>query len=80
MQAGFSALLGAVIVAAVLTLSACTGTFSATALCERSGGDWVAGTCAHHWTPGELAAKEWCETHGGVFLAHDSCEFGSGGP
>jgi hypothetical protein len=78
----FSVLLGAVIVSAVLTLSACTGTgrFSATAICERSGGDYVAGTCEHRWTPDELAAKQWCETHGGVFLGHDSCEFGSGGP
>jgi hypothetical protein len=76
----FSGLVGAVLVAAVLTLSACTGRLSATTICARSGGDYVGGTCEHNWTSGELAAKEWCETHGGVFLGHDRCEFGSGGP
>jgi len=75
-------LLSALIVTAGLTLSACTaaGPFSATAICERSGGDYVGRTCEHRWTPAELAAQQWCETHGGVYLAHDRCEWGSGGP
>jgi hypothetical protein len=73
--------LSAVIVTAGLTLSACgTGRFSATAICERSGGDYVGSTCEHRWTPAELAAQQWCETDGGVFLAHARCEWGSGGP
>ena len=71
-------LLSALIVTAGLTLSACTaaGPFSATAICERSGGDYVGRTCEHRWTPAELAAQQWCETHGGVYLAHDRCEWG----
>jgi len=77
-----AALLGAVFVTAVLLLSACTGTgrFSAAAICERSGGDYVGHTCEHHWTPTELAAQQWCETHGGVYLQGNGCEFGEGGP
>jgi hypothetical protein len=73
--------LSAVIVTASLIFSACTGAgrFSATAICERAGGDYVGGTCEHRWTPAERAAQQWCETHGGVFLSHDRCELGSGG-
>jgi hypothetical protein len=50
------ALLGAVFVTA--SRAACTGTgrFSAAAICERSGGDYVGHTCEHYWTPAELAA------------------------
>ena len=53
---------------------------SAAAICERSGGDYVGHTCEHHWTPTELAAQQWCETHGGVYLQGNGCEFGEGGP
>ncbi len=70
-------------VIAVLALSACTGTgrFSAAAICERAGGDYVGNTCQHRWTPAELAAKQWCETHGGVYSVGDGgCQLGSGGP
>ena len=71
-------LLSAVIImTAVLGLSACTG---AKALCERLGGDYVGATCVHHVTPAEQAAEQWCETHGGVWVAADGCELGSGGP
>jgi len=75
-----SGVLHALIVTAVLALSACTGRFSATAVCERLGGDYVGGTCQHHSTPAEVAAQQWCETHGGVYVADDGCELGSGGP
>jgi len=71
------------IAAAILLLSACTGTgeFSAAAICETSGGRWAKGTCAHVWTPTELATRQWCETHGGVYLTgDDECVFGTGGP
>jgi hypothetical protein len=76
-------LLSAVVASVVLSLSACSGTgrFSATAICARAGGDYVDGTCARRARPGELAAQQWCETHGGVFLnAEDYCAFGEGGP
>jgi hypothetical protein len=81
MQA-FRRVVGTLVVTAVLALSACSGTgrFSATAICERSGGDYVGHTCAHHSTPAEIAAQQWCETHGGVYVAGDGCELGSGGP
>ena len=73
--------LSAVIVTAGLTLAACgTGRFSATAICERAGGDYVGGTCEHHWAPAEMAAQQWCQTHGGVYLVDAGCEWGSGGP
>jgi len=72
----------ALIVTAVLALSACAGSgrFSARAICERAGGDYKGSTCEHHTTPEELAAQQWCETHGGVYVALDGCELGSGGP
>jgi len=78
----FSGMLRTLIVTVVLAFSACTGggRFSATAVCERSGGDYVGYTCQHHSTPAELAAQQWCETHGGVYVANDGCELGSGGP
>ena len=80
MRSAHLALLGAVFVTTVSLLSACTGTgrFSAAAICARSGGDYVGLTCQHHWTPEELAAQQWCETHGGVYLQGDGCELGEG--
>jgi hypothetical protein len=77
-----SGLLSAVAFTGVLALSACTGSgrFSAKAVCERLGGDYVGSTCQHHTTAEELAAQQWCETHGGVYVADDGCELGSGGP
>jgi len=78
----FAGVLSAVIVTAALGLSACTATgrFSAQAICEKAGGDYVGYTCEHHSTPAELAAEEWCQTHGGVWVTNDGCELGSGGP
>jgi hypothetical protein len=76
------AVLGAVFVTAALVLSACTGTgrFSAAAVWERSGRDYVGHTCEHHWTAAEPAAQQWCETPGDAYLQGDGCEFGEGGP
>jgi hypothetical protein len=81
-RTAFRGVLRALIVTVVLALSACTGSgrFSATAVCERLGGDYVGGTCEHHTTPEELAAQQWCETHGGVYVAGNGCVLGSGGP
>jgi hypothetical protein len=78
----FPGLLSTIIVAAALALWGCaaTGTFSARAICERAGGDYVGNTCEHHVTPAELAAQQWCETHGGVWVTGNGCELGSGGP
>jgi len=76
----FRGVLSALIATAVLSFSACTGGFNARAVCERLGGDYVGATCQHHSTPAELAAQQWCETHGGVYVAADGCELGSGGP
>ena len=70
----------ALIVTAVLSLSACTGGLNARAVCERLGGDYVGATCQHHLTQAEVEAQQWCETHGGVYVADDGCELGSGGP
>jgi hypothetical protein len=72
---------GGIIVAAILPLSACSGTgrFSATAICERSGGRYVERTCERESSPEELATKQWCQTHGGVYLSgNETCEWGYG--
>ena len=74
-------LLSAVTAMAIVSLSACAGTGEVSAICEAAGGDYVGGTCAHRWTEAQLAAKRWCETHGGVYLAGDHvCAYGRGGP
>ena len=65
--------LAATIVA--LSLSACA---SAGAICEASGGSFTAGTCTLS-SPERLATKEWCETHGAVYLTGANvCAFGEG--
>jgi hypothetical protein len=67
--------LTATIVALALALSACAG---AGAICETSGGTFTAGTCTLS-SPERLATKEWCETHGAVYLAGANiCAFGEG--
>jgi hypothetical protein len=74
-------LLSAVIATAALSLSACTGTGGVSAICEAAGGDYVGRACAYRWTPEQLAAREWCETHGGRYLGGDFvCAYGRGGP
>ena len=71
---------GACVVTVALALAACTGGLNGRAICERLGGDYVGSTCQHHLTPAEVEAEQWCETHGGVYVAQDGCELGSGGP
>lgn len=71
----------AVIAAVILPLSACSGGFSAATTCEASGNRWIAGTCTHQLTPEQLARRQWCESHGRVYLAGDDvCAFSGGGP
>src|SRR5262245_2282850 len=68
--------LGTVAAGLALTLSACAG--GGVAICEAAGGQYVGGTCSG-WTSALEVAKEWCETHGGVFLAgQNTCAFGLG--
>jgi hypothetical protein len=67
--------LAATIVTLALALSACAG---AGAICETSGGTYVAGTCTLS-SPERQATKEWCETHGAVYLTGANvCAFGEG--
>jgi hypothetical protein len=49
-------------------------------LCERAGGTHTGTSCTRS-TPGEQAAEDACEAHGGVYLrGQDRCEIGGGGP
>jgi len=57
------------------SLSACTG---AGAICEASGGTYTEGACILS-SPDRLSTKEWCETHGAVYLTGPNvCAFGEG--
>ena len=63
------------LVAVILALSACASTG---AICEASGGTYVSGTCTRSG-PGQEAAKEWCQSHGGAYLTGPNvCAFGEG--
>lgn len=67
--------LTATFVALVLVLSACAGS---SGICEASGGTFTAGTCTLS-SPERQATKEWCETHGAVYLTGANvCAFGEG--
>src|SRR5262245_42441756 len=69
----------AVLVAVALMISGCAGAGGA-AMCEAAGGTYASGTCSR-WNAELEAAKQRCETRGGVFLAgQDRCAFGMGGP
>jgi len=58
-----------------LLLSGCSG---AEAVCQASGGTYTGGTCILS-SPERLAVKEWCETHGAVYLSGSNvCAFGEG--
>jgi hypothetical protein len=47
--------------------------------CRNAGGRYTDGGCDTS-TPASRAAKEWCETHGGVYLAGQNyCAYGMGG-
>jgi hypothetical protein len=63
-----------------LALSSCSGV-EASRICAAAGGTYRAGTCETDLSPAQQEAKQWCETHGGVYLAgQGSCAFGEGGP
>jgi hypothetical protein len=67
--------LTATLVALVLSPSGCAG---AGAICEASGGTFTTGTCTLS-SPERQATKEWCETHGAVYLTGANvCAFGEG--
>ena len=67
--------LTATLVALALSLSACAGVG---AICHASGGTFTAGTCTLS-SPERTATKEWCETHGAVYLTGANvCAFGEG--
>jgi hypothetical protein len=76
----FSGLVDAVLVAAALTLSACTGGLSATAICARSGGDYVGGTREHHWTSSELAARNGATRTAACFSGTTGANLGVAAP
>ena len=74
-DASSAPLLTATIATLALSLSACAG---AGAICEASGGTYSAGTCILS-SPDRLALKQWCETHGAVYLSGSNvCAFGEG--
>jgi hypothetical protein len=70
--------IGVVVIA--LTLPACSGV-EASRICAAAGGTYRTGTCEANEDPAARDAEQWCETHGGVYLAgQGSCAFGEGGP
>jgi hypothetical protein len=70
--------LSMIVVPLMLLLSACT-TDQLARICQNAGGRYTAEGCDAS-TPAQKAAKDWCETHGGVYLAgQDYCAFGAGG-
>jgi hypothetical protein len=71
--------LGASVVASALLLSACSAAqFSR--ICQHAGGRYTNEGCDAS-TPARKAARDWCETHGGVYLGgQEQCVLGGGGP
>jgi hypothetical protein len=66
-------------VALVFLLSA-RSTAELSRICQSAGGKYTAEGCDGS-TPAQHAARDWCETHGGVYLAgQDYCAMGHGGP
>ena len=62
-----------------LLLSSCSAA-DLSRICENAGGRYTAAGCDNS-TPAKQAAKERCETQGGVYLAgQDYCAIGGGGP
>ena len=71
--------LSVTVVALMLLLSACT-TAQLCRICQNAGGRYTTEGCDAS-TPAQQAARDWCETHGGVYLAgQEYCAFGEGGP
>ena len=68
---------GAALVVIHLCVAACA---DSAAICSRAGGEYANGACTLSG-PSQLAARQWCEAHGGVHLAGPNiCGYGSGGP
>ena len=69
--------IGAALVVATLFVAACAGS---AATCTRAGGQYANGACTLSG-PEQSAVRQWCEAHGGVYLAGpNTCGYGSGGP
>jgi len=70
--------LSVIVIALMLLLSACS-TDQLVRICQNAGGRYTNEGCDAS-TPAQKAAKDWCETHGGVYLAgQEYCAFGAGG-
>ena len=66
------------IVLAALVAAGCAGGLGGASLCEGAGGAYAGGTCSQS-SPSLQAAKDSCETRGGVFLAGQNiCAYGLG--
>jgi hypothetical protein len=71
--------LSVTLVALMPLLSACD-TAELSRICQNAGGRYTTGGCDAS-TPAQQAARDWCETAGGVYLAgQEYCAFGHGGP
>jgi hypothetical protein len=71
--------LSVTVVALTFLLSACS-TAELSRICQSAGGNYTTEGCDAS-TPAQQAARDWCETHGGVYLAgQDYCAMGHGGP
>jgi hypothetical protein len=71
--------LRASVVAPALLFSACS-TAQLSRICQNAGGRYTNEGCDAS-TPAQKAARDWCETHGGVYLGGQGhCVFGGGGP
>jgi len=66
--------------ALVVTILCGAGCADSAAICTQAGGEYTNGACVLSG-PSQLAVRQWCETHGGVYLAGpNTCGYGSGGP
>jgi hypothetical protein len=70
--------LNVILIVLALLASACT-TDQLIRICQNAGARYTRQGCDAS-TPAQKVAKEWCETHGGVYLAgQEYCAFGAGG-
>ena len=59
----------------LLALPGCSGS---AAICASAGGTYADGTCTRH-SASDVAVRQWCESHGAVYLAGSStCAWGEG--
>jgi len=71
--------LSVIVIALMLPLSACS-TDQLVRICRNAGGKYTNTGCDVS-SPAQKSAKDWCETHGGVYLAgQEYCALGAGGP